>query len=127
MSNDGLYYKDDDEENIDNVDTSKFSEHELYVHEKKFPIPYTLKLAFPFEFGADTIIEEVVFQRRLNTKDLMTFPAENQQIGHLVKLVSKTTVMPMAQLDRMDSSDLFKCVDVVSTFLAKPPQTGKQS
>lgn len=108
-------------------DFTKMSDHEKYTYEKKFPIPYTLQLEYSIDWTGDEQISEVIFERRLQAKDLISLPSEGVKMGHMLALVSKVTGKSQAFLQKLDSIDFFKCTDVISSFLPNSQKTGKES
>ena len=95
---------------------------------KEYPIPYTIRLKYPVEWGKDEDPRDtLIVKRRLKGKDLKEIPSDNIKLGHMVKLVSKITGEPMSFVDELDSEDLFKAIEVVKSFLPNSQTTGEDS
>ena len=90
-------------------------ERQKLLEKKKIILPHTVKLNFPFKFGSE-MVSEIVFERRLIAKDLMSFPAQDQRFGHMVKIVGKMTGQPTKKLELIDGSDLKRLFAVVENF-----------
>lgn len=85
--------------------------------EKTFEIPYTVKLDYPFTYGKDREVVEIVFNRRLKAKDFKGINLKEIKFDEMMKLISKTTGEFSAVIEEIDSSDLMKCVEVINSFL----------
>jgi hypothetical protein len=93
--------------------------------EEKYPLPYDLKLKEPIKWGKNETREVLTVQRRLKAKDFKGIPAQNMQMDHFLKMLSRITGEPMALIDELGVEDLFDAVDIINSFLPDGLRTGE--
>lgn len=86
-------------------------------------LPITLKLHKPVEHGS-RVIEELVFSRELEAKDLFDLPPAGWKVGDYAQIASRLTGQPLPVLARLGLVDLTKVMRTVEDFLPDGRTTG---
>ena len=94
------------------------------AEEKRFEVPYTLKLEFPLTFGSETI-SELRFEKRPTARNFKGIPATGLSFDHMFTLLSRATGQPLSVIEKLDVSDMYHAVEVVNSFLPSGLQTGQ--
>jgi hypothetical protein len=96
--------------------------------EEKYPIPYTHKLKYPVEWGkqSKTIVDEIVFSRRLKVSDLKGLPASNLEVNDMIRLIARCTGNVTALIEELDAEDYIEVVQVVQYFLNGGQTSGEE-
>ncbi len=92
--------------------------------EKKYEIPYTLKLAYPVQWGKDETKSELVFARRPKAKDYKNINPSNIRMSDMISLLAKLTGEPVSMVEELDAQDLFAATEVINSFLPGGQMTG---
>ena len=87
-------------------------------------LPHVIPLKFPFQYGKDRLVSEVVFTRRLKAKDFRGIAVSNITFDDMLKLISKSTGESQAVIDELDTEDMMACTEVINGFLSSGQQTG---
>jgi tail assembly chaperone E/41/14-like protein len=81
-------------------------------------------LDYPVEHAGETI-KELKVSRRLLAKDFRGIKTDDIMFDDMLMLVSRLFGVPTSVVDKLDSTDFFKCVVVVNSFLPSGPKTGE--
>lgn len=98
-------------------DSSKLKEE--ISDDKKFELPYTVKLDRPVQIGKDTVLDELVFSEHPNVGMVMNLPAaklDEMKVGHLFPVIAGMTKKPVSQIMKLESNSK-ECFEVVVHFL----------
>lgn len=75
-----------------------------------------VKLDFPVESGSETI-SELRMSRRLRAGDFRGIRTDEIKFDDMLLLVSRLFGVPTSVVDKLDSTDFFKCTEIVNSFL----------
>lgn len=92
---------------------------------KTFDIPHTIKLEYPFDWGKDESVTEIIVERRLRAGDFKGISANDLKFDDMMKLAAKVTGQSRSFIEATDSIDFFKLTEVINTFLSNTPETGE--
>jgi len=92
--------------------------------ESKFPLPYSLKMKYPFKYG-ERMVDEITFTNRLKAKDFKGIKSSDIKFDDIFTLTARMTGNSRAVIEEMDSVDLMKAVEVLNSFLPSSPTTGE--
>lgn len=87
-------------------------------------IPHTIVLDFPFPYGKDDEVTEIVVERRLKAKDFKGIKAQDIRFDDMLRLICRMTNQPMSKIEELDSIDMMKAVEVVNGFLPSSQTDG---
>lgn len=82
-----------------------------------------VKLDYPVEKGGENYAELKV-SRRLRAGDFKGIATDAIMFDDMLTLVSRLFGIPTSVAEALDSTDFFKCVEVVNSFLPGGPSTG---
>jgi hypothetical protein len=91
---------------------------------EEIQLPHKVELTFPFEYGKDRKVSEIIFTRRLKAKDFRGISVNNITFDDMLKLISKATGEVQAVIDELDTEDMMKCTEVINSFLSAGQRTG---
>lgn len=82
-----------------------------------------VKLDYPVVNG-DEVISELRMQRRLQAGDFRGIRPDDLKFDDMFLLVSRLFGVPTSIIQQLDSTDFFKCAEIVNSFLPGGQQTG---
>lgn len=99
------------------------SEEKKEVEKEEIVLPYSIQLKYPLKFG-DAELKELVVERRLRAGDYKGIPASGLKYDDIQRLISRMVGQPVSTIEKLDSLDMFTCVEVLDNFLPGGLRTG---
>lgn len=94
---------------------------------EQYPIPHTMKLSFPFEWGKESkeTRDSITIHRRIKAKDFKGMRPSDLRFDDMLKICVKITGEPGALIEELDGKDLMDLMAIVNDFLGVGQEDGK--